>query len=415
MRKVMSAAWMLSLASMLGIVPVTQAGENQQAAQADLIFNAGEPSLIQQMSHDNCAIDACDPVTGDACYATCVGNKYWFGPDEAWDLGDTLFAPDSGWDIGGHVQFGYNNKSDGMFNNVPGKFQNHQSWLFLEKVADGSNGLGFGGRIDFMYGVDGTDTQAFGNDPGVFDYQNGWDHGIYSFAMPQLYAEFAYGDWSMKVGHFFTLLGYEVVPATGNFFYSHAMTMYNSEAFTHTGALSTYSANDNVTFYGGWTLGWDTGFDQRYGGSNFLGGVSIAATDDLTFTYIITAGDLGNIGEGYTHSFVSDWNITDRWEYVFQSDLTAVKANGGGNYDTVGVNQYLFYTINDRYKVGGRAEWWKQNGTSYNAVTGGVNITPMANLVIRPEVRYQWSPSDNATAVPVNQGAIFGIDAILKF
>lgn len=193
------------------------------------------------------------------------------------------------------------------------------------------------------------------------------------------------------------------------------MTMYNSEAFTHTGALSTYSANDNVTFYGGWTLGWDTGFDQRYGGSNFLGGVSIAATDDLTFTYIITAGDLGNIGEGYTHSFVSDWNITDRWEYVFQSDLTAVKANGGGNYDTVGVNQYLFYTINDRYKVGGRAEWWKQNGTSYNAVTGGVNITPVANLVIRPEVRYQWSPSDNATAVPVNQGAIFGIDAILKF
>ncbi|WP_437192989.1 outer membrane beta-barrel protein [Planctomicrobium sp. SH527] len=415
MRKVMSAAWMLSLASMLGIVPVTQAGENQQAAQADLIFNAGEPSLIQQVTHENCAIDACDPVTGDACYATTGCSKYWFGPDEAWDLGDTLFEPDSGWDIGGHVQFGYHNKSDGMFNNVPGKFHNHQSWLFVEKVADGSNGLGFGGRIDVMYGVDGTDTQAFGNDPGVFDYQNGWDHGIYSFAMPQLYAEFAYGNWSLKAGHFYTMLGYEVVPATGNFFYSHAMTMYNSEAFTHTGALSTYSANDNVTFYGGWTLGWDTGFDQRYGGSSFLGGVSIAATDDLIFTYIITAGDLGNIGEGYTHSLVTDWNITDRWEYVIQSDLTALKSNGGGNYDTIGVDQYLFYTINDRYKVGGRAEWWKQNGTSYNAVTGGVNITPMANLVVRPEVRYQWSPSENASALPVNQGAIFGIDAVLKF
>src|SRR5690606_21833194 len=126
-------------------------------------------------------------------------------------------------------------------------------------------------------------------DPGHWDYLNGWDHGYYGWAMPQLYAEVAYGDLSVIAGHFYTLLGYEVVPATGNFFYSHAFTMYNSEAFTHTGVLATYSASDNLTLYGGWTLGWDTGFNQFGGGSSFLGGASVGITDDATITYILTA------------------------------------------------------------------------------------------------------------------------------
>ena len=68
-----------------------------------------------------------------------------------------------------------------------------------------------------------------------------FDNGIYGWAMPQAYGEVGYGDWSVKVGHFFTPVGYEVVPATGNFFYSHSLTLFNSEPFTHTGVLGTYS------------------------------------------------------------------------------------------------------------------------------------------------------------------------------
>ena len=61
------------------------------------------------------------------------------------------------------------------------------------------------------------------------------------------------GDLSIKAGHFFTLIGYEVVGATGNFFYSHAFTMNNSEPFTHTGVLGTYDLGDGYTSYFGWT------------------------------------------------------------------------------------------------------------------------------------------------------------------
>ncbi len=62
--------------------------------------------------------------------------------------------------------------------------------------------------------------------------------------------------------------------APDNFFYNHAFTMFNAEPFTHTGALGEYAAGD-VTLYGGWTLGWDTGFNNNdNSGTFFLGGLS---------------------------------------------------------------------------------------------------------------------------------------------
>ena len=47
---------------------------------------------------------------------------------------------------------------------------------------------------------------------------NNFDHGIYGFALPQVYGEVAMGDLSVKMGHFFTIIGYEVVTAPDNFF-----------------------------------------------------------------------------------------------------------------------------------------------------------------------------------------------------
>ncbi len=421
MREVTLKTWLHSLAVMVGITCSANAQDNQYLKQAEAIFNDAAPSAVQQISQETCGPESCvDFELAESCDFHGDSRRYRFGADEAWDLGDSLFAEDSGWDIGGWTQWGYTNRSDGMFNNSPGRFNNHQSWLFVEKIADGSNGVGFGGRVDLIYGIDGPNTQAFGNRPGHYDFENGWDHGNYGWALPQLYAEAAYEDWNVKAGHFYTLLGYEVVAAPGNFFYSHSFTMYHSESFTHTGVLSTYTASDNVTIYGGWTLGWDTGFDQFNGGSSLLGGASVGITDDVTWTYILTAGNLGFIGTGYSHSFVSDWDITDNLEYVFQSDLLTVETIGGtGRYETIGINQYLFYTLSDSTKIGGRAEWWKADGVSYYEVTAGVNYKPMANLTLRPEIRYQWAPAVNNDPanqiVPVDEGAIFGIDAILTF
>ena len=327
-------------------------------------------------------------------------------------------------DFGGWTQWGYTNHSDGVFNTTPHMFNNHQTWMYFQKTMDTAEGFDWGMRIDGVYGVDAQNTQSFGNNPGRWDYQNGFDRGIYGFALPQAYVEAGYGDFSVKGGHFYTLLGYEVVTAPDNFFYSHAFTMNFSEAFTHTGVVGTWTPSqiEGLTLYGGWTLGWDTGFDQLGDGNNFLGGFSYSPIEQATLTYITTAGDLGWLGSGYTHSIVLATTPVDRLDYVIQSDLVSASQI---DYSTIGVNQYLIYSIFDELGVGGRVEWWKANGTSYYELTGGVNIKPIPNLVVRPEGRYQWSPrahgssgvisASNPVGLPVENAGIFGIDVIFTF
>lgn len=340
---------------------------------------------------------------------------------DRWDLSDLFWESrcmESTIDFGGWVQAGYHNKSDGLFNTHPDHFDVHQLNFYIESIADGSEGFDVGFRFDAMYGTDAQNTQAFGNTLGRWDYANGFDHGVYGWALPQLYAEFAYYDTSVKVGKFYTPVGYEVVTSPGNFFYSHALTMNFSEPFTHTGALATYEGIEDITVYGGYTLGWDTGFDSVRGGGNFLGGVSLSLLDNLTFTYMATAGNLGRIGDGYSHSLVLDYLIDEDWEYVVQSDLTAIDA-AFADHDSVGVNQYLFYNISECVRAGGRFEWWKYNGTSFYEATLGLNILPTPNLTIRPEIRHQWSPAgdvaaNNPLGIPVDD-SIFGVDVILTF
>lgn len=324
-------------------------------------------------------------------------------------------ACESSLDFGGWIQTGYHSNNTGLFNDRPDNVNLHQLWFYLEKEAARECYWDLGFRMDVMYGTDASKTQAFGNPAGTWDYQNGLDYDDYGWALPQLYAELARDRMSIKLGHFYTLVGYEVVTAPDNFFYSHAYTMFNSEPFTHTGAIASYDLTDSTTLYSGWTLGWDTGFNQLNGGSNFLGGFSKGLGDNATFTYISTAGNLGWRGSGYTHSAVMDFNLTDNLNYVFQSDLVSTDSSGGNNNE-VGINQYLLYTISDQLAAGTRMEWWKSDisGTTQStyALTSGLNIKPSENLIIRPEVRYNWG----ADLVGADmETPIFGIDAIVTF
>jgi hypothetical protein len=324
------------------------------------------------------------------------------------------YSADSDISIGGWLQAGYHSE-DGLarFNTHPDRFNLHQGWLYAEKTADGSEGWGWGFRVDAMYGVDGADTQAFGNSPGRWDFANGFDHGQYAFAIPQAYVEVATGDWSVKAGHFFTLVGYEVVTAPDNFFYSHAFTMYNSEPFTHTGVLATYNADDNLTLYGGWTTGWDTGFDTFNNGSSFLGGAAFTLSESVTFTYITTIGNFGARGEGYGHSLVLDMQLNDNVNYVIQSDYldtdSATGPLGLAGDEQYGINQYLIGKINDTLSVGGRFEWWNVSGVSVYDATLGLNVKVMDDITIRPEIRKDWAPGIDLDET------IFGVDAIFTF
>ena len=325
----------------------------------------------------------------------------------------TGLLSESGVNLGGWTQVGYHNKdsfADG-FHQRAGRVSLHQQWLYAERVADGTYGPDWGFRFDAMYGIDAENTQAFGNPGARWDNADAFRRGAYGWAFPQAYAELAVGDLSIIGGHFYTLIGYEVVPAPDNFFYSHAYTMNNSEPFTHTGAVATYQASEQLTLYGGWTLGWDTGFDQWGRGSNFLGGFSYALTDDAEFTYMTTVGDFGWIGrDGYMHSIVLELDLTERLKYVFHSDLLHVdQPTGLGFANSFGINQYLFYTLNDCWAAGTRIEWYKPEGISHNQATFGLNYRPHTNIVVRPEIRHEWIPAFD------QDQTVFGMDLVVTY
>ena len=347
-----------------------------------------------------------------------------FNTGEPFKIRDALLGEDSLFDFGGFTQLGLHTRSNGIFNNQPDRINLHQQWLYAEKIADGSNGLGLGGRIDAIYGIDAANTQAFGNNPGRFDFQNGFGGDPReAFAIPQLYGEVAYNNTSVKIGHFYTILGYETVPANGNFFYSHAYTFNFSEPFTHTGALATTSLLDgDLTLYNGFSLGIDTGFDRVRNAGNYLGGFSYQVRDNIKVGYTTAVGDLGAVGRGFFGTGLLDMTFLDgKLNWVIQNDVARHDVSfspAGGNFDSVGLVNYLFYDLSDCYKVGNRFEWYHVDGVDYYESTVGMNIIPHANVRIRPEFRYQWSPQaingNNPIGVPVDLG-IFGVDVVLTY
>ena len=341
-----------------------------------------------------------------------------------------LFANDPfGLTIGGWSNIGYHTQNTNFsFNNYADHVQLQQQWLYAEKIADGSSGLGLGGRIDYLYGTDAPDTQAFG--PADTSFDQSWDNGgAYGHAIPQLYAEAAYGNLSVKAGKFFTIIGNEVVAATGNFFYSRQLTFYNAEPFTHTGALTSYKVDDSTTIWNGYVTGWDSGFEDN--GDAYLGGFSRTLTDNVSLIYTSALGRFnenflgtGVSERGQIHSMILNVGLTDNLRYINQNDyLYTNDATGLGLRNTFGSIHYLLYDINDCVAVGTRSEWFNisseqtgvRNADVYNQ-TLGMNYKFNPNLVVRPEVRWIW---DKELAGFNENGktsqAFFGMDAVFTF
>ncbi len=370
-------------------------------------------------------VSSCDASCDSGCGATAscdamgcdAGGCDGCGGD-AWKL---FQNPILGFDIGGWTQVGYHTRNNRLFNQHADKVNLHQAWLYAEKVADGSEGLGLGGRIDYIYGVDAQDTQAFGIANNHWD--NSWDNGIYGHAIPQLYMEAAYGDLSVKVGHFFTLIGYEVIGATGNFFYSHSYTMYNSEPFTHTGALATYAASDTLKVYGGYVMGWDSGFEDN--GDAFLGGYSLDVSDTVNFNSQYVIGRFGRDEVGFMSSSILTSTLSDSLTHVLWVDYLDTDGTGRSvERQTFDVNNFFLLALGDNLTWGNRLEWYNIDKGVYGVTAGrsdvyayttGLNYGLGSNLLFRPEVRWDW---DKDGVVGNELGAsqtTFGTDMIFTF
>lgn len=408
-----------------------------------------------------------------------------------YNVNESSLLKDHGFVVGGWANAGitYNtaDSQDGFngpvtFNDRDSEFQLNQLNLFIQRaVATEGSSWDFGGRFDVLFGTDAIFTQAFGvpafdiNNGSVLrrnEYDltllNGSDNRFYDLALPQLYLEtyIPIGNGlTVKAGHFYTPIGYEVVTAPDNFFQSHAYTFQFGEPFTHTGILGSYTFNDNWSAIGGAvtgsaTGGWDGGFNAQLGNWAGIGGVTWTSNDKGSSLNV--SGTLGTASETsdqlYSlYSIVLKHDISEKTHLVLQHDhgfADGVLLNGSNvAAEWYGINSELFYDINDELKAGLRAEWFRdQNGfrvisparvgaavngngvsyagstsslapagigASYYELTAGFNWKPKPWLNLRPQFRYDFVDSSNSTFAPFanarKEQYLFTTDFVISF
>lgn len=324
-------------------------------------------------------------------------------------------------------------------------WQAQQLWVFAEReLLNDGYGFDWGFRVDGMFGTDGYALQSWGD--GSFD--GNWRPGSeYGAAIPQMYLELGLNAWSLKLGKFFSPLGYEDITAPNFDMYSHSY-LYEHTPATHTGALLTYKWDDCLSFYGGLTTGADTGWGNKYGDIGLLFGFEAQLTDKVSLSYGFMWNEAhiksgreyspgmwdGNqqfgssIADGTNtketlHSLVLEWSITHRLTYALEADYGNVRWDGATGYEMFGLANYLKYQVTCNLAATLRAEWFRQNSFADGrqncySYTFGFNYTPCEWLAIRPEIRYDLVHGENNNVFNNgrdNTQLMGGVGVILSF
>ena len=324
---------------------------------------------------------------------------------------DASILKANGIEFGGWLEVGAsgnpddpNDETNGpvTFNNDANEIEMNEFYGFVERAAPTDGGWSLGFRADFLYGTDARFSPTANLDDKLISADD------YKLVLPQTYAEIYIpvgNGLTTKVGHFYTIIGYEVVTAPDNFFFSHAYTMQYAEPFTHTGILMSYALDDNWSLTGGVVSGWDSFFQEP---ANFLGGVSYSSDDGRTSVAVsLVTGDVDDSDKHNRtmYSLVVSHDLSEQLHYVFQHDFGTEdeSLSTPQNAKWYGINQYLTYDVSEVLGAGLRLEWFRDEGgtrvTGINdhffAITTGINYALTPWLKIRPEIRYDWTTKNS--------------------
>jgi len=345
------------------------------------------------------------------------------------------------------------------FNDRANEYQMNQLYLIVEKELERDrHNWEFGGRADVFYGTDyffttslGLETRRNGSQEWNSEDgpRGGGNAALYGLAMPQLYAE-VYAPllegMSIKMGHFYSILGHESVMAPENFFLSRSYVKQYGEPFTHTGMLATLDATSNLQVSAGFTRGWDN-WEDTNDDLGALGGIAIFSDDrrsSLAFAIHTSDEDANGRDNRTIYSLVLTKQLTDRLTYIAQHDF-GLQENGRlsksfqlEQAQWYGINQYMIYQVSNCLAAGMRVEWFGDTdnarvlsvpvdsvsyGGNYTALTLGLNWKPTSCVTVRPEARWDWSdaeiPSLNVEGPYDDFGSkrqfIMGADVIVQF
>jgi hypothetical protein len=314
----------------------------------------------------------------------------------------------------------------------------NQVYFVAEKTLQQEDKWNVGYRLDFLIGSDAPWFVA----NGLFSGFTGYDvtsgigvDGPKSFRdvnaigidLPQFYVEMHMpnvltpGGVDVRVGKFYTLMGRDVYPAVDTDFYSRGYENIVATPFTHTGVLFTLHATASLDVLAGVVEGWDV-FRDNNSMVSFTGAfVWNSADKRYNWTTAWITGPEQPDNNRYYRTLVtsyftakfgasSEWVVSTGGNFAYESNA-AVDAETGRrkNASWYGYTVDLFYTVNPQLRLGGRFEWFHDGDGTRTAILGrpgfdasffettlGVNYAPWRSVIIRPELRVDWSPTARA-------------------
>jgi hypothetical protein len=393
--------------------------------------------------------------------------------DETKLLMNALGMEESPWKIYGWIQNSYTGNTNGVPKNdlnfgvnpnyQANRWMGNQYYLIIENPLEQNDKINFGFRIDNLFGNDWVFNHMRGLNETSFQLNHfaGYDPA-------QIYGEvhlpiLTKGGVDIKGGRFYTILGYEVVPATGRPLLSVPYMFNYGQPFTHLGVISTIHVTDRVNWLNSVVNGYDRWFNENYKW-NYLGGItwtSKSGKANVAISYIFGPNQyprflqpntqiilLGNTippylagrrnpgyGSNWRTSFtnVFSYNWTDKLTQVVENDDSYETNIPGSGTDGTNRNDswysfgnwFLYKFHPDKLTGVWRSEVFHDQGgqrlqtgradTVYE-MTLGLIWKPKPYIWIRPEARYDWSQwipvyNDNTRKSQLT----LAIDAILLF
>ncbi len=395
-------------------------------------------------------------------------------------LMEVLGVPeDAPFKIRGWIENSYTGNTNGRGNGInfgvnpnykADQWMGNQYYLIVERPLKQEDKVNFGFRMDNLFGNDWRFTFM----QGLFNraFPNGWFAG---YDMPQFFGEvhlpiLTPGGLDIKGGRWYTIAGYESVMAPERTLLSVPYSFAYGQPFTHIGVLTTLHVTDRIDLYNGSINGWDRWINQRYIWG-YIGGFAWTSRNDqtrLAFTAIwgpdqfpsflpanqpiyptgyVNIPSVAGLNNTAYHrddrtlfTVVLKQKWTDRLSQVTGTGagmeravpglgaplIDGVPQNAQARYDTwYGFVNSFLYSFTDTLTGVWRSEvFWDTNGARtgqlvgdrYYEMTLGARYKPKDWLLIRPEVRYDWSQFHPAYANDTRKSQLtLAFDIIVSF
>lgn len=348
-------------------------------------------------------------------------------------------------------------------NDLANQWMGNQYYLIFEQPLEQVDRVNFGFRFDNLFGNDWQFTHMHGLFDNTFRLNS-----VAGYDPAQFYANvhlpiLTDGGLDVRGGRWYTIAGYEGVPALSRSLLSVPYMFNYGQPFTHFGVLTTLNVSERFKLFNGAVNGWDRFINRNYNWG-YLGGFSWDSKDERThlaftcvwgpnqfpnflpvdtqlfptgYVNIPSLAGLPNPGYARNDRTLFTTVLSRQWSnellQVFEFDVgweRAIPGLGSNGQNGLpasdqwyGIGTWFLYQVSEPLALVWRSEWFRNVAGSrtglpgdFYEVTLGMVIKPMPRVWFRPEVRLDWAhpnrPFDNGNS---NRQVTIACDLIVNF